>query len=265
MYKRIFLSILLIALIGGLNAQHINDKVLYGIKGGVNFPRLNFTETNLRKLPHDFMITPTVSLFVEFKIREKCSMAVELNYQQRGGATSYVYENDYKVHYKLLADYASARLPFFVYLSNNNTISPYLMLSPEFSYALGGNISLTQPGLPIPEASVKISDANIKRFNFGILVGIGVRRNVELNNWIFVMKADVALNFGLLNTFSPSETKETATPTNVYAYNSQEKRRTMGFELNLSIGISKNNSSKAKHSSRKNHSNRNSSDCYPWN
>ena len=265
MFKRVvIIFVLLLASIGVLHAQYINDKALCGIKGGVNFPRLHFTEENLNKLPHDFLIYPTASLFAEFKVYKRISLGVELNCQLRGGATTYTYETDYTVNYKLHARYISLRLPVYCYLFNYQTIAPYLLLGPDLGYAYNGDISLTQPGLPISEVSVSINDSNINRFNWGMMAGIGVRKNADLNNWMIVLKLDLALNWGHLNSFSPAEVNETATPTNVHAYNSQGKRLISGVELNLSIGVSKTHNSGTRHSSRAKHSRRGSADCYPW-
>ena len=265
MYKRIVLFILLLASIGGLKAQHINDNALFGIKGGVNFPRLYFRDNNLQRLPHNFLVYPTASLFVEFKLYNRLSLGVEFNCQQRGGATTYTYETDYKVNYQIRARYISLRLPVYYYLFNHQTIAPYVFLAPDFGYAHSGDISLTQPGLPISDVSVSINDSNIRRFNFGMMAGFGVRKNANLNNWTVVLKVDLALNWGHLNSFSPAETNETATPTNIHAYNSQGKRLITGVELNLTIGISKTGSSNTKHKSGSKRSNRGSSDCFPWN
>lgn len=248
MLKRTFIFLFLLATTGIVTAQdiyypsrplnrHINDKVLFGMKGGINIPRLYYSDKNLKKLPHDFVLGPTASVFVEFKVYKKCSMAVELNYQQRGGATSYVYETDYNVSYKLQANYASMRLPFYWYWSDNYKLSPYLFLGPDLGYAIGGSISLSQPGLPIEEVSVSINDANINRIYAGLLGGIGIRKNVYRNNWIWVFKADAALNWGVLNTFAPSESGDTATPNNIHTYNSQGRRASLGLEINLSISL----------------------------
>ena len=276
MYKRILLSILLFASLGRIDAQGINDKAFFGIKGGVNFPRLYFRDTNLQSLPHNFLVYPTASLYAEFKLYNRLSLGAEFNCQLRGGATTYTYETDYTVNYKIRARYISMRLPVYYYLFNHPTIAPYFFIGPDFGYAYNGDIFLTQPGLPISDVSVSISDSNINRFNFGMLAGVGVRKNANLNNWTIVLKVDFALNWGHLNSFSPAETNETATPTNVHAYNSQGKRLITGLELNLTIGISKTGSSNTRHSSTKNsgssrrskglgNSRHSSSDCYPWN
>lgn len=245
---------MLLTAMGGLTAQVVNDKAFFGIKVGANFPRLYYSDKNLKELPHDMMVGPTVGLFYEFRLYRTVSMAVEFDYQQRGGATSYVYENKYNVNYKLQAHYASLRLPFIWYIIGNKDFSPYLYVAPDFSYAFGGTISLTQPGLPISDVSVGISDANINRFNFSLIGGLGVRKNVNLTNWILVLKVDAALAYGFINTFASSETNETATSTNIHAYNSQGERRSVGLEINLSLGFDKIGATHAKHSKHSNHS-----------
>ena len=164
-------------------------------------------------------------------------MSIELNYQQKGGATSYAYEKDYDVSYKLKANYLAIRVPLFWYMTDNYKISPYLFIAPEFAYAYSGNISLSQQGLPISDVSVKINDSNINRIYFGIIGGAGLRKNVYLHKWILVLKTDVAINWGLTNTYAYSETNETATPTNIHAYNNQGKRYSLGLEVNLSIAF----------------------------
>ncbi|MBQ7532309.1 MAG: PorT family protein [Bacteroidales bacterium] len=269
MCKRVLVFILLIMSIGGLAAQNINDKNFWGVKVGANFPRLYYSDKNLKELPHDMMVGPTVGLFYEFKLYKTVSMAVEIDYQQRGGATSYVYENKYNVNYKLKAHYASLRLPFTWYMIGNKDFSPYLYVAPDFGYAFGGTISLTQPGLPISDVSVGISDSNINRLNIGILGGLGVRKNVNLTNWILVLKVDAALSYGFINTFSPSETNETATPTNIHAYNSQGKRHSVGLEINLSLGFerigakpSKSTNNKSSKGSGKSKGSK--GDCFPF-
>ena len=253
MHKRIFLLVFLLTIVGQIMAQNIvypyrplkqninDDRVLYGVKGGINMPRMYYTDKNLKKLPHDFMASPTISLFAEFNLYKKLSMAIELNYQTKGTATSYVYEGKYNVTYKLKADYLGVRLPLYWYLSNTSDVCPYLFAGPDFAYVVGGNISLTQPGLSISDVYVWINDSNINRLYLGALAGVGARKNMYFNKWILVFKLDGAVNCGLNNTFAYAERNETATPTNIHAYNSQKGRYSVGFEINLSIGISQYN------------------------
>ena len=70
----------------------INNGIVIGIKSGMNCPRLYYTNNYLADLPHDFMIGVSASAFIEFPFLKVGAIAPEFNYQQRGGATSYIYE-----------------------------------------------------------------------------------------------------------------------------------------------------------------------------
>lgn len=211
--------------------------IVYGIKGGVNFPRLYYTNRYVSDLPHDFMYGFTAGTFVEFPFIDELTIAAEIIYQQRGGGTSYIYEENYDVSYMLKANYVSLRVPFSYYFPISKTVKPYLFLAPEFGYALNGNISLTQPGLDIPSSYVDLNNSNINRYYFGVLGGPGIRFDFPFGGFTLVLKTDAAINYGFLDTFSPSEHQETATPTNVHAYNHQGKRFSTGLEINLGIGF----------------------------
>lgn len=216
------------------------NRVLYGVKIGANIPRLYYTNKYLKELPHDFMIGQSLGVFVELPLYRFISFAAEINYQKRGGATSYTYEHDYHVSYDLQTYYASLRVPFYFYYPIRRILKSYILIGPDAGYAFSGSISLSQPGLDISECSININKSNYNPFYFGILIGVGMRHNLSLTNYTCVIKYDVAINWGFTDTFSQSEQKETATPTNVHAYNHQGERCSRGMELSISIGIIKN-------------------------
>ena len=218
----------------------INEGIVFGIKGGVNCPRLYYTNSYLSDLPHDFVLGISGGVFVEIPFLNIFSVAPELNYQQRGGATSYVYEKVYNVNYKLQSGYASIRVPVYCYIPASKIFRPYLYLAPDVGYAFQGNISLAQPGLDIPQSDISISDANINRYYVGALGGVGFRVNVPMSRVTMVLKMDAAVNGGFLDTFSKREHQETVTATNVHAYNMQGKRFSRGLEISLSVGFIRN-------------------------
>lgn len=247
MTKRVFSFILLLLAASTLTAQNkpfsssakknaYFSKFFWGLKGGINIPRLYYTNHYVSDLPHDFMTGLSAGVFAEFPFSDHLSLAVELNYQQRGGSTTYVYEQNYQVHYSLKANYASLRLPLYGYLGTSPVVRPYLLLGPDLGYVVNGSISLSQPGLDIAESEVSLNKSNMNFIYAGLLGGVGVRANLELPGIVLVLKADVAANYGLIDTFSQAEHNETANPTNIHAYNHQGKRISQGFEIHLSIG-----------------------------
>lgn len=236
--KRIFCIIVLVLMFAG--EMFSQDKTYFGIKGGINIPRLYYSDSELSSLPHDFKIKPSLGVFLEFPLSSKLSLATELNYQVRGGGTSYVYEQDYDVTYNVNANYLSLRLPFYWYLAKKKAVSPYLMLGPDVGYVIGGEISLSQPGLENEAISVAINDSNYNPLYIGVLAGVGLRHKAELRNYICIVKLDVAVNWSLLDTFSQAEHDDTAVPVNIHAYNDQGKRYSRGLEVSLSFGLIRN-------------------------
>lgn len=249
MNKRVW--ILIVLLLGAMNgfAQRgflpsrfngkaaMKDGVAWGIKAGVNSPRLYYTNPNLKGLPHDLVVSPSAGLFVEIPFLSMFSVAPEVNYQQRGGATSYLYEQNYHVNYKLLASYVSLRVPFHIYIPVSSSFKPYVFIGPDAGMVLMGKAKLSQPGLDIAESSTSLNSSNINKYYVGALVGAGIQMRWALSSNILVMKLDAALNWGLMDTFSAAEHAETAVSTNVHAYNLQGSRNSRGLEIHVSFGL----------------------------
>lgn len=227
------------------NEAKISEGVVFGLKGGTNLPRLYYTDVYLNELPHNLVVAPSAGVFMEFPFFKRFAIAPELNYQQRGGATSYVYEGRYDVCYKFEAEYASMRIPIICYFPISKMVKPYVFTAPDAGYVIGGKISLTQPGLDIAGSEIGLNNSNINRYYFGLLGGAGIRMNLPLQWFTLVLKADAAINFGFLDTFSESEHQESASPTNVYAYNHYGKRNSRGLEVSVSFGFIRNKSDDA--------------------
>jgi len=247
MTKKHLLFLFMLYVILNLSAQEVqlpsytlkvnyNEKMFFGLKGGINMPRLYYTNKHLQDLPHNFMISPSFGAFAEVPFSTMLSIAPELNYQQKGGATSYLYEQYYHVSYQLNAHYISVRFPLNCYAPIHPSFRPYLFLGPDMGYVIAGRITLSQPGLEIPGSEVVINNSNVNRVYIGALCGAGLRFNVELPQITLVIKTDAALNWGLIDTFSRADHDDTATPTNVNAYHIHDKRLSRGFEIHLSIG-----------------------------
>lgn len=215
----------------------VSNGVVYGIKVGANNTWLYYTNPHLKVLPHDLMIGPTASVFIEVPFLDVFSFAPELNVQQKGGATSYIYEQDYHVEYKLKAMCVSARLPLLVYIPVSKYFKPYIFGAAELGKVIGGSISLSQPGLEISSVFLPLSASNMNMWYWGPLAGVGFRVNIPLPHVTLVLKLDASYNYGLSDTFSMQEHDETAIPTNVHAYNHQGARYLRGLEFNIGIGF----------------------------
>jgi len=249
--KRLWLIGLLVLLgFGSMEAQeHFyparfrNDAALYegpvyGLKAGIDFPRLYYTNSYLGSvLQHDLILAPSASLFWEMPFLIPCTFAIELNYQQRGGA--FTYEKDHIMEtYRLQAQYVSLRVPLYFYVPISDRVKPYLFVSPDAGCVVAGGISLKHPNGGLPDYSVGVNYSNINYGYFGALGGVGIRFNIPLTIITIVVKADAAVNLGFLDTFSKMEHSGTAHAVNgVNNYYIDGKRHSRGLECHLSFGF----------------------------
>ena len=216
----------------------VQAQTLFGLKDGVNLPRLYYSDPSLGDLTHrDTLRLPSAGLFVEFPLHNQLSLAPEINRQYRGGIVTYRNPAHGTTTYQMDACYLNMRVPICYYLLDNPLFSPYLLAGPDLGYAYKGTLLLDQPGMPIPKKVVALSSSNIQRFYLGALAGAGIRLNINVSKCIFVMKLDAAFNCGFLDTFSPQEKQETAHAANIYAYNHQGNRMSRGLEAHLSLGL----------------------------
>ena len=240
--KKYIIVILLIINVINLAAQNrkapYKDDIYLGIKGGVNLASMKFTDKNLSSLPQNNAFRLLGGVFIDIPLTQIIGIAPEFAFVQRGMSTKYTHSSGIDVQYKINSNYVDFRLPVLFRFSVNPWCSPYLVGGVDAGYLLGGDITLKQEGMPIPEASVAIGEANMSPLYLGAFGGIGcslyttgTKRNVQF-------KLEAVYNHGFLDTFSDKEKDESATPVNVNAYNHTGKRFQNGIEISLSVCIS---------------------------
>lgn len=218
------------------NDAALYEGPVYGVKAGINFPRLYYTNSYLNDLQRNNIISPSASIFWEQPFLIPCTFAFELNYQERGGSFTYS-KSGVAETYQLQAQYVSLRVPVSFYLHLSDYVKPYVFVAPDAGCVIGGDISLIHPS-GMNDLSVDINPSNINYGYFGALGGLGIRFNIPFSNITLVLKADVAVNYGLTDTFSKHEHSGTAHPINgVNSYCIDGKRFSRGLECHLSLGF----------------------------
>lgn len=213
---------------------------VYGLKGGLNFPWLSYTNPQLSQFSPDFLLKKTISAFYEVPFYGNTTIAAELTYQERGGSFTYRYNNQFNEIYKMDASYLSLRIPFCCYFPVTDRVKPYVYLAGDVGFPFKGTISLTHPNATYETPSnqtVGINPYNINLLYVGAVGGAGVRWNIPLSLITLVVKAEAAMNLGLTDTFSKYEHLGVSNPTNVQAYSIHGHRYTRGLELNVGIGF----------------------------
>lgn len=241
--KKTFVFLIVIMTAMNIHGQSIRGNVYdapaVGLKVGGNHSTFRYSDHNLASLPHNTFINPNIGAFFEMHLSSGFSIAPELFLYNRGHLTQYVYETDYKVTYKVRSKYLTLRLPF-CYRANFDdaeNVKPFLVVAPSYNLLIGGNINLTQPGLPISEVDIPIGNANMRRHDFSVFIGGGSQFYIDCGDFHLVTKIEIGYNVGLTNSFSDMEIKESSKPGNVYAYNITGERKIHNIELNVTLGL----------------------------
>lgn len=206
-----------------------------GFKGGIGAPSFLYTNPKLKKTPRDWFFRPLGGLFVDIPINEWL-ITPSVMYTGLGISTTYIYKNDYKVHYLVHSNYLDYRLSVSYRKRLTREFFVYAFLSPGLGVLLDGDLSLNQPGLDIPSVSIEMTDANMRETNIFVAGGIGAQYYINMPRFSLTMKLEIGYNQGVSNTFSQKEIDETAIPTNVFAYNTG-KRFTRNIEMLFHIGL----------------------------
>ena len=117
------------------------------------------------------------------------------------------------------------QIPITQYLtSSTNAVRPYLFIAPRVTIPLEGVIiqkqytfSLDLPNesslllqqtnstSPTPSDTLSFSSRNMRRWNIGAVVGLGIQFRIPVGSYYFHTKLDASCHLGLLNTYSKYE------------------------------------------------------------
>ena len=85
--------------------------------------------------------------------------------------------------------------------------------------------------------SVGVSTSNMAPYDFGLLLGGGLRFTIDFNSFALVVKAEGGYHLGFFDTYSEQEHLNQAQAVNVNAYNINGSRLNRGIEAAITIAI----------------------------
>ncbi len=223
-----------------------------GIKGGLTFPDMAFSDESYNYLNHSTMYMPNGSLFFEWNMAGGFAIRTEFAYAERGVLLKTDSEADLPDYtYKLRQRYADFRLGFLMYLFNKSNFQPYLFAMPYASYRFDGTYSHG------PTNGIKTTERIKKELvmlpDFGVMGGLGFRGVINTrkgNDYFVAVEGNYTL--GLWNNFPTYSTKKTDSygnsvdvgqPSPFASGNPQTqdyvfgKRTNRGFEVALSLAF----------------------------
>ena len=237
MKKILFILCLLAISICAVGQHRSSNQISLGLKGGVNFAGMAYTDWHLSGLPQQMPLRAVGGVFVDIPLSEYFGLAPEILYVERGMKTTYFHYSNSEVQYEIHSRYVDLRIPFLAGINITSWMQPYLVAGVDAGWLLGGKIHLHQPGLPCPDATILIGKANMRNLYAGAFGGIGIRFFQDINGQKAQLKIDATYNFDFIDTFTDMEHSDEAQSINVNAYNITGKRFPEGIEITLGITI----------------------------
>lgn len=261
--KKIFLTLLIVSLVGVATAQQRNDKkrgeaVAIGVRVGGNLASYYYTDNaTLNGLGYDSImqrVKPMLGLSVEIPLfGGVVYVAPEVSFTGRGDSRLFhSLACDTTMRYQATVNYLEARLPISVAIPVASWFKPYVFAAPSFGLALP---SLGQSRLLASEFrqysfdspqtisdTVAVDAGNMSLYDLGLTAGVGLRFNINFGSFMMVVKLEGGYHMGFLNTYSEKELYDQATAVNLnpntgHQYNIKGERRNRGIEGAITIAI----------------------------
>ena len=172
-------------------------------------------------------IAPAAGATTELRIYDIVSIGIEAIYTQLGTnkhfyvdyLTSYSNIGTSHIEYHLKSNAINFRIPVSFYFtdlySHSTWLRTYLTAAPDFFYILNGNMDWKWTHLDdnsvVDKKSLKLSSANMRPLNYGIMGGIGVWARYEIGTSNVISKLEAVYHYGLNNTFSDAEINNAVT------------------------------------------------------
>lgn len=197
-----------------------------GITGGLTTTYwFHFAGTGT-KYHQPFNFGPIAGLTVERMFNSNSSIAVEGLFAMRNTHLDYNVLNfpvainvnkDYYRQYDVDYMEIAVQVPLTYYFSQGN-LRPYVFVAPRFTMPLSGNIEWQKMEIidygtenehyseeGAVHETVEMNAQNMRRWNVGLVAGVGVRYRLRINNYYLLFKLDLSGHAALINSFSKEE------------------------------------------------------------
>ena len=197
-----------------------------GIEGGLTstyWAHFGGTKTPY-KAPFNFGITG--GLIVERMLNGNTSIALEGLYAMRKTGVNYEVLNfpvainvnkDFYRQYDVDYMEVAIQVPLTYYFSQGD-FRPYVFVAPRFTLPLSGNMEWQKMEIidygtenqhysedGAVHETVEMTAQNMRRWNVGLVAGVGVRYRLRISNYYLLFKLDLSGHAALINSFSKEE------------------------------------------------------------
>ncbi len=205
----------------------------FGLKLGVNFPSMSYSDKDLDDYSSKIYGKGSYELFGEYALFSSLSVRPGIKFITRG---QHIKEDGFS--YKLDAKYAEFTLPL-VFTFQTSSVQPYLLGGPMFGIAWGGNVSYDFNG---KSYKIKINESNLRSYAFGVYLGAGLKYPLSIKEFAIVPGFEAGYHLGSSNTFNSKELSGKANALNaegpdISGYDISGSRKNRGLELGITLSI----------------------------
>jgi len=204
------------------------DKIYVGLKTGLNFPNMKYSDPALREYRSSLYPTGLLfGFFSEIGLNEANTFSIrpEMTFISRGQKI-----NDADVFYKFKAKYTDFFLPVVYTYRGLEKVQPFVAAGPVIGFARGGKIELD-------DYKTKVTKAAVKSTDFGIYLGAGAKYPIAIKEIPVVLGAELGYYIGLTDTYSSKEQSNKANALNTKFYDIDGKRRHRGVQFAVSAAV----------------------------
>jgi len=207
------------------------DRANLGIKLGVNFPNMAYSDKKLDVYQSSVYATGLFELFGEYAIINSLSIRPGFKYTTRGQ-----HINIYSFNYEFNAKYIELTLPLAYTFQTTNNITPYMLVGPVLGIVCGGDIRYYK------EADGRtyktgLNKSNTSTSSFGLYLGEGLKYNLLIKEFLVILGVEAGYHLGLIDKHSDKEHDGTANALNADHYNIKGTRKHRGPELGITFAI----------------------------
>jgi OOP family OmpA-OmpF porin len=225
-----FAGAIVFALHAQEEAKSALSKMHVGIRSGLNFPSLSYSNSYLNDYKSELYTTMMWGIFADIPLNEQniFSLRPEINFTTRGQ-----HIDDQGVKYEMNARYIDLYLPVVYSFRHPDAkkMAPFVLVSPVLGFASGGDITLDNKG-------TDITNANLGPVNFGIYGGAGLNIPIHYNDReILRIGVELGYLFGFSDTYSKKEKDMDAIALNLPSYEIDGTRKHRGFQASIAVSV----------------------------
>jgi OOP family OmpA-OmpF porin len=212
------------------HAQTVADRTSVGVKLGLNFPYMSYSEGVFDDYSSKVYIKPQLEIFGQYEFTPRLSIRPGIKFITRG---EHIDEADFL--YRLNADYTELTIPIVYTFGTFKGFRPYLIDGIEFGILRGGVVRYSSASEGTYQTGV--GKGSMSSFNFGLYLGGGVNYPLTVKGISIVPGFEAGYHFGLTDTYSQAEKDGSATTINASSYKASGTRKTRGIELGLTLSV----------------------------